>query len=333
MKATPRDRFPRRHLFATAARLAAAPCMRVGVLSSSPRPIGSRSRSASPGPLAARILLSPVAAVLLLLHRHLLGDRKSNHPLNYFFFGCAFFAFHLLFSYLVDHLSIAPAFSISAAVSVVLIVTYARLFTGWTFALREMGISQLLYLVLFSLTFLWTGFTGLAITVGAVLSLFVMMQLTGPRAGRSRCSHAPRASPPPLRGRGVAAPPRGAAADRAPQRFMPSATRAARRPVEEPRPTSGQRDDASPERRFTHTGTGRGARSRTAPTPAGRVQRGRAALPGSGFCPRAAGRRRDERRADDKRGLSGLSRGAPTSTRAAAPSSAVSPPAARAPWE
>ncbi|MEJ7727861.1 MAG: inner membrane CreD family protein [Polyangiaceae bacterium] len=136
----------------------------------------------NPGPLAARITFFAPVGLLFFFFVIAISSAYRNkeiHPLNYFFFGCAFFAFHLLFSYLVDHLSIAPAFTIAAAVSVVLIVTYARLFTGWTFALREMGISQLLYLVLFSLTFLWTGFTGLAITVGAVLSLFVMMQLTG----------------------------------------------------------------------------------------------------------------------------------------------------------
>lgn len=45
--------------------------------------------------------------------------------------------------------------------------------------LTVFGASQLLYLVLFSFTFFFEGFTGLAITFGAVLTLFVMMQLTG----------------------------------------------------------------------------------------------------------------------------------------------------------
>ena len=35
------------------------------------------------------------------------AQRREIHPLNYLFFGCAFFAYHLLFSYLVDHLDIA----------------------------------------------------------------------------------------------------------------------------------------------------------------------------------------------------------------------------------
>ncbi len=33
--------------------------------------------------------------------------------------------------------------------------------------------------MLFSFTFFWAGFTGLAITIGAILTLFVMMQITG----------------------------------------------------------------------------------------------------------------------------------------------------------
>jgi hypothetical protein len=171
----------------------------------------------NPGPLAARITFFAPVGLLFFFFVIAISSAYRNkeiHPLNYFFFGCAFFAFHLLFSYLVDHLSIAPSFTIAAAVSVLLVVTYARLFTGWTFALREMGVSQLLYLVLFSLTFLWTGFTGLAITVGAVLSLFVMMQLTG-RARWSFLDGPMRpespTSPPP--GSDVpAAPPAGVAA-------------------------------------------------------------------------------------------------------------------------
>ncbi len=38
---------------------------------------------------------------------------------------------------------------------------------------------MILYLVLFSYTFMWEGFTGLSITVGAIMTLFVMMQVTG----------------------------------------------------------------------------------------------------------------------------------------------------------
>lgn len=101
------------------------------------------------------------------------------HPMHFFFIGCAFFAFHLSFAYLIDHLEIAPSFAISATTSVFLVISYARLFVEWAFAVREIGISMLLYLVLFSYTFMWEGFAGLSITVGAMITLFVMMQVTG----------------------------------------------------------------------------------------------------------------------------------------------------------
>lgn len=136
----------------------------------------------NPGPLASRItFFAPVGLLFFFFVVAIFAaaQKKEIHPLNYLFFGCAFFAYHLLFSYLVDHLAIGPSLAIASVVSVLLVVTYARLFVGWRFALVEMGIAQALYLVLFSVTFLWQGFTGLSITVGAILSLFVMMQVTG----------------------------------------------------------------------------------------------------------------------------------------------------------
>jgi len=42
----------------------------------------------------------------------------------------------------------------------------------------EAGVAQFVYLVLFSFAFFFDGFTGLAITVGAILTLFVTMQTT-----------------------------------------------------------------------------------------------------------------------------------------------------------
>jgi hypothetical protein len=142
----------------------------------------------NPGPLASRItFFAPVGLLFFffVVAVFATAQRQDIHPLNYFFFGCAFFAFHLLFAYLVDHLAIAPSFVIASAVSLLLVCSYARLFVGWRFALVEMGFSQLLYLILFSFTFFWQGFTGLAITVGAILTLFVMMQLTGRVAWRT----------------------------------------------------------------------------------------------------------------------------------------------------
>jgi inner membrane protein involved in colicin E2 resistance len=99
--------------------------------------------------------------------------------MHYFFIGCAFFAFHLLFAYLVDHVSVEVTFAIASFVSLFLVLTYARLFIGWRLAVTLLGLPQLIYLVLFSYTFFWEGYTGLAIAIGAVLTLFVIMQITG----------------------------------------------------------------------------------------------------------------------------------------------------------
>jgi hypothetical protein len=136
----------------------------------------------NPGPLASQItFFAPVSLLFFFFVVAVLAAarRKNLHPMHYFLLGCAFFAFHLLFAYLVDHLSVMPAFATAALVSVGLVVSYARLFVGWRFALCEMGVAQLLYLVLFSFSFFWTGFTGLAVTVGAIVTLFVIMQITG----------------------------------------------------------------------------------------------------------------------------------------------------------
>jgi len=68
--------------------------------------------------------------------------------MNYFFLAAAFFAFHLLMAYLVDHISIHWAFMICSAVSVFLVVTYLRLVAGLRFCGIDRGGAQLVYLVL-----------------------------------------------------------------------------------------------------------------------------------------------------------------------------------------
>src|SRR5947207_5024556 len=99
--------------------------------------------------------------------------------MNCFFLACAFFAFHLLLAYLCDHVSIHAAFASSSAVSILLVVSYLRLVVNLRFAAVDAGLAQLIYLVLFSYAFFFEGFTGLAVSIGAVLTLFVVMQMTG----------------------------------------------------------------------------------------------------------------------------------------------------------
>ncbi len=54
-----------------------------------------------------------------------------------------------------------------------------RLVVGPKFALVECGLAQLIYLVGFSYAFFFKGFTGLAVTIGSIITLFVVMQMTG----------------------------------------------------------------------------------------------------------------------------------------------------------
>jgi inner membrane protein involved in colicin E2 resistance len=105
--------------------------------------------------------------------------RQRVYAINYFFLACAFFAFHLLMAYSVDHISIHLAFVICSAVSILLVVSYLRLVVGMRFALIEAGLAQFIYLVLFSYAFFFEGFTGLAVTIGSIVTLFVLMQMTG----------------------------------------------------------------------------------------------------------------------------------------------------------
>ena len=135
-----------------------------------------------PGPLAGRIsFFAPVSLFffffLMLIITTLRGIEL--HPMNYFFLAAAFFSFHLLLAYLVDHVSIHLAFGICSAVSIFLVVSYLRLVVGTRFATREAALAQFIYLVAFSYAFFLKGFTGLAITIGSIITLFVVMQATG----------------------------------------------------------------------------------------------------------------------------------------------------------
>ncbi len=135
-----------------------------------------------PGPITARIsFFAPVCLLFFFFVLFVLTTMRGIelHPMNYFFLACAFFAFHLLMAYLVDHISIHLAFAICSAVSIFLVVSYLRLVVGIRFAAVEAGIAQLIYLVLFSYAFFFEGFTGLSIAIGAILTLFVVMQVTG----------------------------------------------------------------------------------------------------------------------------------------------------------
>jgi len=151
-----------------------------------------------PGPLAGRIsFFAPVSLLFFFFLMLIITTMRGIdlHPMNYFFLAAAFFSFHLLLAYLVDHVSIHAAFAISAVVSVFLVVSYLRLVVGIGFASREAALAQFVYLVMFSYAFFLKGFTGLAITIGSVLTLFVVMQVTGRIRWAERFAVKPPAQP------------------------------------------------------------------------------------------------------------------------------------------
>jgi hypothetical protein len=140
----------------------------------------SMPEKVQPGPLAGRIsYFAPVSLLFFFFVVFILTMLRGIefHPMNYFFLACAFFAFHLLLAYLVDHISIHWAFAICSTVSLFLVWSYLRLVVGSRFAMEAAG-AQFAYLILFSYAFFFQGFTGLTITIGAILTLFIAMQAT-----------------------------------------------------------------------------------------------------------------------------------------------------------
>ncbi|MEM7019574.1 MAG: inner membrane CreD family protein, partial [Pseudomonadota bacterium] len=104
--------------------------------------------------------------------------KVNIHPMHYLFVTGGFFAFHLLFSYLVDLIDIHIAFWASAVTSVALVILYLRGALGETFPWKIAFAGQLFYLVLFSYSFFLDGITGLTVTIGSILTLAVLMRVT-----------------------------------------------------------------------------------------------------------------------------------------------------------
>ncbi len=134
----------------------------------------------NPGPVATRItFFAPVSLLFFFTVLVIVGILRgvNLHPMNYFFLAAAFFAFQLLFAYLVDLIPLALAFTVAAAVSLALVGGYLRAAAGKTFAWIAV-LAQFVYLVLFSYSFFFDGLTGLTITIGAVVTLALLMTLT-----------------------------------------------------------------------------------------------------------------------------------------------------------
>jgi hypothetical protein len=135
----------------------------------------------NPGPLAARMTF--FAPVCLFFFFVLVGTvnivcRVSIHPMHYLFVAAGFFAFHLLFAYMVDHANVHLSFWTAALTAVALVTLYLRSALGGKFPWPVAFGGQICYLVLFSYTFFLKGMTGLAVTVGAIITLAVLMTVT-----------------------------------------------------------------------------------------------------------------------------------------------------------
>ncbi len=135
----------------------------------------------NPGPFASAISSSApislfffffVVFILQTLH-----DIKL-HPMHYFFFAASFFSFNLLFAYSVAHLAIVPAFILSVAVSLVLVIPYTARAVSPRFALLGVAPSQIVYQGVFGVAHFFDGYTGLTVTLGAVATLGTVMHLT-----------------------------------------------------------------------------------------------------------------------------------------------------------
>lgn len=135
---------------------------------------------ANPGPVASRMsFFAPVSLLFFFAVLVLMGMMWgiSLHPMNYFFLAAGCFAFQLLFAYLVDLIPLPLAFAISALVSLALVSGYLFAAVGWRFA-RLAVVAQLAYMVLFSYSFFFEGLTGLTITIGAIVTLALLMATT-----------------------------------------------------------------------------------------------------------------------------------------------------------
>lgn len=153
------------------------------------------------GPVAARItFFAPVGLLFFFTVVLLLGAVKGAalHPMNYFFLAAGFFAFQLLFAYLVDLLPLFASFAIASGVSLLLVGGYIHAVTRGRLTILVVT-AQFAYMVLFSASFFIEGLTGLTITLGAIATLALLMRVTATVDWAAKFSPPrPPVTPPPL---------------------------------------------------------------------------------------------------------------------------------------
>lgn len=157
----------------------------------------------NPGPVASRItFFAPVSLVFFFTVLIILGSIRGIplHPMNFFLLAAGCFAFQLLFAYLVDLIPVSVAFILSAAVSLFLVSGYLLLVAGAKFA-KIAAAAQFAYMILFSYSFFFEGLTGLTITIGAILTLALLMAYTAKTdwtAVFSKARKNGKPAPPPI---------------------------------------------------------------------------------------------------------------------------------------
>lgn len=137
-------------------------------------------RELNAGPVAAQISFYAPLSLLLFFAVILItaiSRGVSLHPVNYVFLAAGFFAFPLLFSYMLDVVPVHLSFINAALSSLLLVCGYLRAAAG-EFIFRVAVVAQTAYMVLFSYSFFFKGLTGLTLTLGGIVTLGVLMALT-----------------------------------------------------------------------------------------------------------------------------------------------------------
>ncbi len=151
------------------------------------------------GPVASRIaFFAPVSLLFFVTVILLIAGLRGIplHPMHIFFVAAGFFAFHLLFAYLVDLLPLWLSFTLSTLVSISLVCGYLKV-VGGKRLLHIALPAQCTYLVAFSASFFIDGLTGITLTVLGIITLALLMFLTAHTDWKSFFTRS-QSSPPPL---------------------------------------------------------------------------------------------------------------------------------------
>ena len=105
------------------------------------------------------------------------AEGRCPHPMHFLLLGTGFFSFHLLLIYLGDAIGVSAAFLVASAVAVFLNYSYTRQVLGDDFALGRQLPASILYLVLFSASFLVESYRGLLLVLLMVFSLYLLMRI------------------------------------------------------------------------------------------------------------------------------------------------------------